>query len=104
VDVERSTAPRWTLHRDRIRERTEVVKADEASRRGPHALDVDVVLDPPDERLGECGSTPRDLIDVAAPDHAVAGVKAVPHLSILRMLMSDGSRSLSRRRSASGGR
>ena len=42
-----------------------------------HRADVERLLDPPDERLGERGAPAGDLIEVAACDGVVAGVKAM---------------------------
>src|SRR5258705_4656403 len=63
-----------------VRERLEVVEADEPRGRLADAIDVEVVLHPPDERLGERGPAPRDVVDVAARRRAVARVKRVAHL------------------------
>jgi hypothetical protein len=61
-----------------VRERLEVVKSDEPRRNLTHAADVEVILDPPDERLAERGAPAGHLIDVAACDGVVAGMKTMP--------------------------
>ena len=63
-----------------VRESAEVVHADEERGSFPHRADVERLLDPPDERLAECGPAPRDLVDVAARHGVVARVEAVRHL------------------------
>jgi len=50
-----------------IRERLEVVHANEAGCEIAHPIHIEVVLHPPDEGLGESGAASCDLIDVAAP-------------------------------------
>ena len=53
---------------------------DEAGCGAAHRVRVEVVLDPPDERLRERRAAPRDLVDVAARHRVVPRMKAVPHL------------------------
>src|SRR5688572_2186584 len=67
------------LSRIVVRERLEIVEADEALRGGAHPLDVEIVFYPPDERLGEGGAPAADVIQVAAPDGVVSRMKAMAH-------------------------
>ncbi len=62
-----------------IRERPEIVKADERPRSGAHALNRQLLLDPPDERLGEGRAPPCDLIEIAARHRVMSGMEPMAH-------------------------
>ena len=76
-----------------VGEGLEVVHAAEQRRRLGHPPHVQVVLDPPDERLREGGPAARDLVQVAARERAVAGVEPAAdrlhreHVHVARQLV-----------------
>ena len=57
-------------------EGAKVVHAHEEGRRRAHAVDVQGVLDPPDEGLAEGGATAGDLVEVAACHGVVSRMEA----------------------------
>jgi hypothetical protein len=58
-----------------LAEAGEIVPADQRRPGRPQVLHVEWTLDPPDERLGEGGAAPRELVDVAAEHRVVARVE-----------------------------
>src|SRR5688572_31870354 len=62
-----------------VRKRLEIVEADETLRGSGHPFDIEIVFDPPDERLGEGGATAADVIQIAAANSIMSCMKAMAH-------------------------
>jgi hypothetical protein len=60
-----------------VGEGAEVVPSGDGRCRALHGLEIEPVLDPPDERLRECGSPRGDLVEVDAHARIVARVEVV---------------------------
>ena len=45
-----------------------------------HSIDIEIIFDPPDVLLCECGTPARHVIDVASRAHIVTCMEAVTHL------------------------